>query len=254
MAFMVKTCFWDKARPLRKDHRPYALKRAGRRFEKFFARRFLAPHFDRLGRGFAFMRPWHVHLFGAPIRLGAFATVIGAPDARVRLSVWPGETPGDGIDIGDYALICPGVRISAAAGIRIGQACMLARGVYVTDADWHGLYDRLALGTPAPVTVADNVWIGDGAIVCKGVTIGANSVVGAGAVVTREVPADCVVAGNPARVVRHLDPDHPRVTRRQWFRQPARLSAELDRLDRAMLRENTWAHWLRVLLFPRRSD
>ena len=56
----------------------------------------------------------------------------------------------------------------------------------------------------APIVIGDNVWLGGGVIVCPGVTIGANTVVGAGAVVTRDLPADVVAVGNPARVIREL--------------------------------------------------
>ena len=55
-----------------------------------------------------------------------------------------------------------------------------------------------------PITVADNVWLGGGAILLPGVSIGENTVVGAGSVVTRSLPADVVAVGNPARVVRTL--------------------------------------------------
>ena len=55
-----------------------------------------------------------------------------------------------------------------------------------------------------PVVIGDNVWLGGGVIVCPGVTIGANTVVGAGSVVTRDLPADVVAAGSPARVLRSL--------------------------------------------------
>ena len=55
-----------------------------------------------------------------------------------------------------------------------------------------------------PITLGDNVWLGGGAIVLPGVTIGADTVVGAGAVVTRDLPAGVVAVGNPARIVRHL--------------------------------------------------
>ena len=55
-----------------------------------------------------------------------------------------------------------------------------------------------------PITIADNVWLGGGAIVLPGVTIGADTVVGAGAVVTRDLPAGVVAVGNPARVIREL--------------------------------------------------
>ena len=57
-----------------------------------------------------------------------------------------------------------------------------------------------------PITIGDNVWLGGGVIVCPGVTIGENTVVGAGAVVTRDLPANVVAVGNPARVVRTLEP------------------------------------------------
>jgi acetyltransferase-like isoleucine patch superfamily enzyme len=57
-----------------------------------------------------------------------------------------------------------------------------------------------------PIVIADNVWLGGGVIVCPGVTIGENTVVGAGAVVIRDLPANVVAVGNPARVVRHLTP------------------------------------------------
>jgi maltose O-acetyltransferase len=57
-----------------------------------------------------------------------------------------------------------------------------------------------------PITIGDNVWLGGGVIVCPGVTIGANTVVGAGAVVVRDLPADVVAVGNPARVVKAVEP------------------------------------------------
>ena len=57
-----------------------------------------------------------------------------------------------------------------------------------------------------PIVIGDNVWLGGGVIVCPGVTIGANTVVGAGSVVTRDLPPDVVAYGNPARVVRGVEP------------------------------------------------
>ncbi len=58
--------------------------------------------------------------------------------------------------------------------------------------------------TAAPITIGDNVWLGGGVIVCPGVSIGANTVVGAGSVVTRDLPRKVFAAGNPARVIRTL--------------------------------------------------
>lgn len=56
----------------------------------------------------------------------------------------------------------------------------------------------------APVTIEDDVWIGANCIILKGVTIGARSIIGAGSVVTKSIPADCIAAGNPCRVIRGL--------------------------------------------------
>jgi len=128
---------------LRKDYRPYYLKRLDLRFREWYVEHFLRPQFRSLGRGCTFMKPWHVQVFGWPIDLGDFANVITTPDHRVRLTVW-GKQEGDGyISIGRYSLICPGVRMSSACGITLGDSCMMASSVYITDSDWHGIYDRL---------------------------------------------------------------------------------------------------------------
>ena len=200
------------------------------------------------------MKPWHVEIFGAPIELGDYATVIAAPDRKVRLAVWSAAAGKGRIVIGRYALICPGVRIGSAVAVTIGRSCMLASNAYITDADWHGLYDRMDIGTCQPVTIGNNVWIGDSAIVCKGVTIGDNSIIGAGAVVVTDIPAGSVAAGNPARVVKQLDAGREFITRRTWYSDPAALASGFDALDRAQLKGNTLAGWLRYLLFPTRGD
>ena len=63
---------------------------------------------------------------------------------------------------------------------------------------------RSGLEYARPVSIGDDVWIGGGAIICPGVSIGPRSVVGAGSVVVKDVPADVLVAGNPARIIRSL--------------------------------------------------
>lgn len=239
---------------MRKDHRPYVVKKAYLKFQDYYANHFLRPQLEGLGRGFAFIRPWHVELFGGPIKIGDFATVIATPDKKVRLSVWPEEAGRGRIEIGDYNLISPGVRISSAAGIVIEDNCMLANGVYITDADWHGIYDRISFGRAAPVHLKKNVWVGDSAIVCKGVTIGENSIVGAGAIVVDDIPGNCIAAGNPASVVKDLDPDEPFTTRAQWYQGPARLARQFIQWEQAVLKENTLFGWLRHLLFPTHGD
>lgn len=239
---------------MRKDHRPYIVKKAYLKFQKVYTRHFLQPQMASLGKGFAFMRPWHVELFGDPIVIGDYATVIATSDKKIRLSVWP-EKPGAGsIHIGRYNLICPGVRISSAVSIAIGDNCMLANGAYITDADWHGIYDRVSVGRAEPVTLSTNVWVGDSAIICKGVTIGENAIVGAGAIVVDDIPANCIAAGNPARVVKRLDPNETFTTRAHWYADPTRLAREFVQWEQAVLQGNTFFGWLRHLLFPAQGD
>ena len=57
-----------------------------------------------------------------------------------------------------------------------------------------------------PITIGSDVWVGGGAVICPGVSIGDRSVIGAGSVVTRDIPSDVIAAGNPARIIRALDP------------------------------------------------
>ena len=131
---------------------------------------------------------------------------------------------------------------------------MIASGAYITDSDWHDIYNRIGFGKTESVDIASNVWIGDSAIVCKGVSIGENSIIGAGAVVVDSIPANCIAAGNPAQVVKHLDPGKSFTTRKQWFIQSADVFDEIDALDRALLGENTLLHWLRYKFFPSKKD
>ena len=92
----------------------------------------------------------------------------------------------------------------------IGKHCLLSGGVSVSDYDGHPTDAVLRRTSPAPresiepVVIGDDVWIGAAARILKGVTIGDRSIVGAGAIVTKDVPPDVVVAGNPARVVKWL--------------------------------------------------
>ncbi len=149
----------------------------------------------------------NIVISGPDIRIGRGVVFVGADGHKTNLSsVSLGRIKGE-IDIGDYVLIMNGVRISAASSVRIGNDCMLATNCYLTDSDWHDIYDRTRVpGGTAPIILEPGVWVGDSAIVCKGVHIGANSIIGAGAVVTKSVPPNVIVAGNPARVVKKLDP------------------------------------------------
>lgn len=94
------------------------------------------------------------------------------------------------------------------APIAIGADCQIASRVQLLTAE-HPVDPaprRAGWESARPITIGDNVWLGGGVIVCPGVTIGADSVIGAGSVVTRDVPAGVVAAGSPARVLRPVAP------------------------------------------------
>ncbi len=239
---------------LRRDHRPYFIKKAHQKIQEFYVNHFLRPQLEHLGENFTFMQPWYVELFGAPIELGDCVNVVACPDRRVRLAIWSEQKGLGRIRIGDYCLICPGVRLGSAHEITVGDNCMLASNVYITDSDWHDIYNRITMGRTEPVEIRNNVWIADSAIVCKGVSIGENSIIGAGAVVVDSIPANCVAAGNPARVVKQLDADESFTTRAQFFSDPRGLNRTFDQTDRELLRSNTLLHWMRYLCFPRKDD
>lgn len=63
---------------------------------------------------------------------------------------------------------------------------------------------RMGLESGEPISIGSDVWVGGGAIICPGVMIGARSIIGAGSVVTRDIPADVIAAGNPCRIIRQL--------------------------------------------------
>jgi len=143
----------------------------------------------------------------------------------------------------------------AATSVTLGDGCMTAQNVSISDSDWHDLYDRsLPIGKTQAVTIGNNVWIGDSAIIGKGVAIGDNAIIGAGSVVVKNIPANAIAAGNPAAVIKYLDPDKSLKTRTQWLSDPAKLAGDFEIIDRKLMKGNTLAGWFRSLLFPRRGD
>lgn len=238
-----------------KDHRPYYLKRLLHHFERWYTNHFIAPQLEELGSGHHMMKPWNVRAHGKHIRIGKNIHIVTTPDRLVSLSTWTfGDNQGH-INIGHNVLLCPGVRLDSGSAINIGDNCMFAAGSYVTDADWHDIYDRTKpVGQTQAVNLANNVWIGDGAIVCKGVTIGENSVIGAGSVVASDIPGNSIAVGNPARVVKQLDPEKELTTRASIFNDTSRLDNEMEKLERWILHHNTIFGWIRSRLFPSRGD
>lgn len=238
-----------------RDHRPYFIKHWYHLWERWFTKHFIAPQLASLGTGAHLMKPWNIRIHGAHISIGDNAHIVTANDRNVSLSTWQFEDHQGHIEIGNNCLLCPGVRIDSASRITIADNCMMAAGSYITDADWHDIYDRtLIVGATEEVTLKENVWIGDGVIVCKGVTVGRNSVVGAGAVVVHDIPDNAIAVGNPAKVVKSLDPDRELITRAHLFEDRKALDESMDKLERYLLRGNSIRNWLRTLLFPARED
>ena len=111
------------------------------------------------------------------------------------------------VTIGDYTRI--GIHCTVIGPVCIGHHVNLAQGITVTAlnhnfADTNRRIDEQGISTK-PVVIGDDVWIGANAVILPGVTIGRHVVVAAGAVVTKDVPDSCVVAGVPAKVVKKLE-------------------------------------------------
>ena len=195
---------------MRQDNRPYTLVRLLGAYSDWYARRFVHPQFESIGKGSDFRKPTCLEIVGPRVSVGDYFHAMATKDGRIRLVTWP-ETEGR-IEIGSYVALSPGVRIKSASSVKIGDSCVIAENVYITDADWHGIYERIyPPGEMAPVEIGNNVWISDRATVLKGVRIGDNSIVAAGAVVTSDVPPDTIVGGVPSRSANWTPtPDTPR--------------------------------------------
>lgn len=136
-----------------------------------------------------------IHVPCRDLHIGADLLVI-SPDRTVRVG-------GQGrIDIGNRVFLNAGSMITSREHITIGDDVAVAYDAFITDSDDHGIEGKPA--RTQPVTIGAGSWIGARAIILPGVTIGARVVVAAGAIVTRDVPDDTLVAGQPARVVRKL--------------------------------------------------
>jgi acetyltransferase-like isoleucine patch superfamily enzyme len=144
------------------------------------------------------------------------------------------------IEVGDYTIL-NGTYLVSNERIRIGSHCLIAWGSVITDS-WVGLAHaplearRRILGeaaadplrrlqplaAPRPVTLEDNTWVGFDSVILPGVTLGRGSIVGCKTVVAEDVPPYAVVAGDPARIIRYLEPDDTPEARAQALRQFAR--------------------------------
>lgn len=106
------------------------------------------------------------------------------------------------VKIGKNVVIMPGCLMMSAGGITIEDEAMIAANVQLISNN-HDL-DNRSIITCRPIRICSRAWIGAGSTILPGVTVGENSVVGAGSVVTHDIEPNTIVAGNPARLIRQL--------------------------------------------------
>jgi len=163
---------------------------------------------------------WRLHALGSRSNLARSLQVnnprVVAIGSRVKIAsefvlvdLCPGRGKVPKIVIGDDCIILYRFQCNAAQSVRIGRNVLIASNVLITDSD-HVVEPGCVPVTKnrkfvtRPVHIDDNCWIGQNAVILKGVTIGHDAIVGANSVVTHEVPSCSVVAGNPARVIRKI--------------------------------------------------
>lgn len=239
---------------MRKVHHPYWVEKLEERIYARLSEHFVHPQFDALGVEPRFVGARYLDLRGGSMRAGDHFHLYATRMLPVSFAVDPFEGGQGHISFGSYCIVAPGVRVRSAIGVDIGDSCMLAESVFITDADWHDQYHRIYPGKRAPVVLEDNVWVGDRATICKGVRIGKNSIVGAAAVVTRDVAPNTIVAGNPARSVAELDGSAHMTGRDALFVGGLPYQEFKDQFDQRRLEGNTVVGWLRALLWPDRRS
>jgi acetyltransferase-like isoleucine patch superfamily enzyme len=150
--------------------------------------------------------PWSVRLYGriyfragGDVEFGDGVSLVGTV---VPIEIVSHE--GSHISIGEHTFINYGASITAYREVRIGRHCLLGHHLRIIDRNEYGLEQREIAPPAAPILIEDHVWIGAHVIILPGVRIGRNSAIGAGSVVTKDVPANCLAAGNPARVLRQM--------------------------------------------------
>lgn len=141
---------------------------------------------------------------GENVWIGKGVQLLATEKSRDGQSFTPKIIIGDNCNIGDYS------HITCINEIRFGKNVLLGKNILISD-NSHGVSERSILSVPpnrrplvskGPVIIDDNVWIGEKASILPGVHIGYGAIIGAGSVVTKDVPEYAVVAGNPARIVK----------------------------------------------------
>jgi acetyltransferase-like isoleucine patch superfamily enzyme len=112
---------------------------------------------------------------------------------------------GKNITLGKNVFINSGCRFQDQGGITIGDGALIGHNVVLATLNHDFAPEKRSTMHPAPIVIGKNVWIGANATIVPGVTIGDNAIIAAGAVVTKDVPANTVAGGVPARVIKKLE-------------------------------------------------
>jgi len=142
---------------------------------------------------------------GSLIKFGTGLTLRSSPTSNLigvnRPCIICTFSHGARLSVGDNCGFS-GTVIGCFKEVVIGNNVMVGANTLITDGDWHP--DDPRTSDSRPVTLGNNVWLGINVIVLKGSRIGENSVIGAGSIVTSDIPANVIAAGNPCRVIREL--------------------------------------------------
>lgn len=138
-----------------------------------------------------------------------FSKLIGKPVDETFTLFPPFTTDcGKNIHLGKHVFINSGCRFQDQGGITIGDGALIGHNVVLATLN-HGLEPaKRANLLPAPIKIGRRVWIGSNSTILPGVSIGDNAVIGAGSVVTKDVPSNAIVAGNPAKIKKFIFPEH----------------------------------------------
>ncbi|HEY1536806.1 MAG TPA: acyltransferase [Polyangiaceae bacterium] len=181
---------------------PHLMQVAFEEVEPLVSRRVLA----QLAIGFpiqAFSRTRTAMLRAAGVRIGA-STLVQGP-----LRITGSGNPCRDFSIGNFTLVSGALHADVGAPIRIGDRVRIGHDVSLLTVDHDVGPEELRAGQRkfGPIEIGDGAWLASRVVVLPGVRIGTGAIVAAGAVVTRDVPNNTLVAGVPARVVRNLSPD-----------------------------------------------
>ena len=240
---------------MRKEHRPLAILRLQRWLNQQYVKRFIVPQFDFIGCDPRVLNPRSLKLFGYRISAGNHLHLISGKNKPITLTTWTSKQEQGSITLADYCLISPGVTLTSAVSITIDSNCMIGAETYISDSDWHGVYNRTRpFRCSSPVHLKKNVWLGYRSIICKGATIGENSIIGAGSVVVSDIPDNVIAAGNPAKVVKTINPVRRMLTREFLFSGGVDYWENQKMLDKFLFSGNSFTDWGRSGFFPTTED